>query len=253
MGSLEDSLWTALRMRRLEELTALLEQNRWLVHSVTSDGGTPLHGAALFGDAEAASILLANGALVDAKDKDGNTPLIVAVKQLHIPVLKVLLDNGADINAENIHGATPMRALMARMNGRDLLSRFSSPAGAERAAEQITEILNRHVEASFVRAAETATVKKVVFVELPEPESHWFFVRFLEHRSQNKSEIDPTLKGENVKIIGVADHDDLAIMMPQSAEAVRSCRSYLKEIAAEALCPPGGDLGLVAGLLLQIE
>jgi hypothetical protein len=149
MGDLVNSLWVALRGGRLEELNTLLKENRWLVHSVGNDGGTPLHGAAFFGDSAAVSILLANGALVDAKDGEGNTPLMRAVKALHIPVMEVLLDNGADFNAENTHGATPMRALLARMNGRDLVNRFSSPAGAERAAQQITQLLDRHGKASL--------------------------------------------------------------------------------------------------------
>ena len=51
--------------------------------------------------------------------------------------------------------------------------------------------------------------------------------------------------------MGVEDHDDLAIMMPQSEAAVVSCRSYLNTVAAEALCPPGGDPGVVAGLFLN--
>ncbi len=67
------------------------------VHSTTM--ASPLHDAALGGEADFVEILIANGADVDARDVNGFTPLHLAIQEGNIDVAKVLINNGADVNA----------------------------------------------------------------------------------------------------------------------------------------------------------
>ena len=69
------------------------------VHSRASDGDTPLHIAALWGDRHATRILLEAGADVNAKGDMSCTPLHFAVSNNHVQVAEVLLEHGADPEA----------------------------------------------------------------------------------------------------------------------------------------------------------
>ena len=71
-------------------------------------GGTPLHGAAGYGQTKIAELLLAKGAEVDSKDdKYGVTPLHYAAFRGHRETAKLLISRGADVNAKNEEGGTP--------------------------------------------------------------------------------------------------------------------------------------------------
>ena len=63
-----------------------------------SEGTTPLHLAAVWGDVSLAKKLLAHGANVNATDNSGQTPLSEAAYQDHLSVVKLLLAHGADVN-----------------------------------------------------------------------------------------------------------------------------------------------------------
>jgi ankyrin repeat protein len=61
-----------------------------------SFGDTPLHIVAIWGDVEAARVLIASGAEIDARGEDDFTPLHNAVEQGHTEVVELLLDAGAN-------------------------------------------------------------------------------------------------------------------------------------------------------------
>ena len=82
------------------------------VHSRSSEGDTPLHIAALWGDRHAARILLEAGADIDAKGDAGCTPLYFAVMGGHVEVAELLLQRGADPDAESELSSSP-RSLAA--------------------------------------------------------------------------------------------------------------------------------------------
>lgn len=90
----------------------LLAQDRGLVNSYSSDGWTPLHVAAFFGQKEIAEVLLANGADVHARSRNamGNTPLHAAVAARNGDVIPVLLAHGADVNARQLGGFVPLHS-----------------------------------------------------------------------------------------------------------------------------------------------
>jgi len=68
-------------------------------------GGTPLHGAAGYGQTKVAELLLANGAEVDSKDdKYEVTPLHYAALRGRKETAKLLISSGADVNAKNVEG-----------------------------------------------------------------------------------------------------------------------------------------------------
>jgi len=70
------------------------------------EGGlTPLHFAALKGDANRVAFLLMVGAQADARTPDGQTPMHLAMDP---DVVTVLYRHGADLNARTNTGETPL-------------------------------------------------------------------------------------------------------------------------------------------------
>ncbi|KAJ3098558.1 hypothetical protein HDU97_003941 [Phlyctochytrium planicorne] len=60
------------------------------------DGISPLHMAAIGGDVDVASILLAADASVDAQDAEQRTPIFLAVTYSNLDIVRLLLDYGAN-------------------------------------------------------------------------------------------------------------------------------------------------------------
>lgn len=93
------------------------------VHSKASDGDTPLHVAALWGDIHAAQMLLDAGAQVDAKGDMSCTPLCFAVMSGHVNLAEILLQYGADPDAQSELGFSP-RDLVARERNGEMKALF---------------------------------------------------------------------------------------------------------------------------------
>ena len=73
----------------------------------------PLGWAALYGQTEAARLLLKHGADVNIADGSGNTPLHSAAFIGAVDMAKLLLENGADIHAVNNEGSAPLESTKA--------------------------------------------------------------------------------------------------------------------------------------------
>ncbi len=71
-------------------------------------GNTPLHKASLFGNKDAAVLLLQRGADVDARNKAGGTPLHLASLSGSTKIVEALLKMHADVNIQTPGGATPL-------------------------------------------------------------------------------------------------------------------------------------------------
>ncbi len=81
------------------------------VTSVDVDRRTPLHHAALAGDAKLVEQLLEAGAALDARDRWGDTPLHSAARRFRAEVLTVLIEHGASLDARNARGRTALLLL----------------------------------------------------------------------------------------------------------------------------------------------
>jgi hypothetical protein len=95
----------------IARLNALLSADPSQVHSLSSDGWTPLHLAAAFGGPDAVAVLLSHGADVHAYSKTAmrNQPLHAALALSNsIEPIALLLQHGADVNAKQMGGYTPL-------------------------------------------------------------------------------------------------------------------------------------------------
>ena len=70
---------------------------------------TPLHVAAVRGDAAAINALLDAGADIQSRGEHGYSPMHEAVEQGHVEALILLLDRGASVCVMNDDGLTPIQ------------------------------------------------------------------------------------------------------------------------------------------------
>jgi ankyrin repeat protein len=80
-------------------------------------GRTPLHYAAVDGDAKLVSKLLLEGANPNAADDRGWVPLHCAAQAISGPVTALLLSAGANIEAKDVYGNTPLHRAVASSRG----------------------------------------------------------------------------------------------------------------------------------------
>lgn len=76
-------------------------------------GSTPLITASLFGNTEAAIILIDAGADINYQNNDGSTALHTAAFFCNTDIVMYLLDHGADINIRNKSGSTALESVQA--------------------------------------------------------------------------------------------------------------------------------------------
>ncbi len=93
----------------LAKTKAQIKANPDYVTSSNISGETPLHFAAMTGNALVADFLLANGADVNAKDNFGWTPLLEAANQGQKDMVLLLIARGADVNAADNNGETALK------------------------------------------------------------------------------------------------------------------------------------------------
>ena len=118
-------------------------------------GASALIVAALYGQTEAARVLVDNGASVNSRNNDGATALHVAAFFCHPETVALLLDQGADPGARNRFGQTPLETVAGEWNS-DLAGIYDMVAGLwkleldmERIRDtrpQVAEIIRRHAD-----------------------------------------------------------------------------------------------------------
>jgi hypothetical protein len=91
-------------------------------------GASPLIVAALYGQTEAARVLVRNGASVNSTNSDGATALHVAAFFCHPEMVAFLLEQGADVEARNRFGQTALETVAGEWNS-DLEGIYNMVAG----------------------------------------------------------------------------------------------------------------------------
>jgi uncharacterized protein len=106
-------VFDAAATRRTRGMEELIDAEPELARNWSTDGFTPLHYAAFFGQEDAARILLERGAEVEVVARNEGirvTPLHSAAAGSHSGIVKLLLEAGADPNAAQDGGFTPLHS-----------------------------------------------------------------------------------------------------------------------------------------------
>ena len=93
----ETLLHRAALHRRIEMVTFLLDHSQTGAQLEDSSGNTPLHCAALGGDAGIARALITAGADIEAPNHELDRPLHLAASVGNMEVMKVILEEGGDL------------------------------------------------------------------------------------------------------------------------------------------------------------
>jgi hypothetical protein len=107
-------IWTAAGTGNIPALTEHLAARTDLNAREPAGGNTPLMLSAMFGQTEAARLLIGKGAKVDVKNNDGSTALHIAAFFCQLETAGLLLDKGADVNAKNNAGQTPLDTVIGK-------------------------------------------------------------------------------------------------------------------------------------------
>jgi ankyrin repeat protein len=121
------ALYVALRGESLKAAQALWEAPGIQLDQRNAADETPLMMAALRGELEAATVLVAHGAAVN---KDGWTPLHYAATSGKVPIIQLLLAHGAVLEARSPNRTTPL--MMAAGYGSEEAVVALLAAGADR-------------------------------------------------------------------------------------------------------------------------
>jgi ankyrin repeat protein len=111
----KDDIHVEAAKGNLENLQALLQRNPGAVNLVDPmDNGTPLHWAAIYGQAEVCALLLDHGADITRVDERGHSPLFWAIAGNEPEVVELLLDHGADLTKRDNDGQTALEYALAK-------------------------------------------------------------------------------------------------------------------------------------------
>ncbi len=117
-----DSDWTHLHhvayyghYESLQILIATAQQWNINLRSKSSQGGTPLHLAAMQGHLQCVQLLLDNKADINAQNDNNDTPLHLAVYRGQLACVQILVQHQASLTIRNNNGETP--AMLAAEKG----------------------------------------------------------------------------------------------------------------------------------------
>lgn len=119
------------------EMVKLLVDKGSRVNAQTLEGKTPPHKACSWNNLEMVKFLIEQGADVNAPKADGHTPLHKAVKRVNLRVVKFLIENGGDVNAPTAEGTTPL-SLAQRSGNQELINLCANPQAGR--VEELQEV-----------------------------------------------------------------------------------------------------------------
>ena len=109
----DTDIWTASAQGNLQAVKQHAAAGTDLNAKEPTGGSTPLIVATVFGQTDAAKLLMEKGAKVNVKNKDKSTALHTAAFFGHTETVKLLLKKGAAINAQNVRRETPLDTVAA--------------------------------------------------------------------------------------------------------------------------------------------
>jgi cytohesin len=101
---------TSTEAEEVRRIEAMIKDSPDLINAKDNNGNTPLHTAAMKGEAVVVKFLLENGADVDARDINGQTPLYDASLNGHKSVVDLLIQSHANVGAASWRSDTPLHA-----------------------------------------------------------------------------------------------------------------------------------------------
>ena len=123
-------VFDALRKRDIQAVKALIEKSPSVLDSRDGDGMTPLHYAAIGGDAAFIHYLVDKGANLELRDSRAQTPLHMAAMNDRKEAAEALIKRGADLEKRDDYARTAF-ILCARERGQAATARILLDAGAE--------------------------------------------------------------------------------------------------------------------------
>ncbi|UCG48184.1 MAG: ankyrin repeat domain-containing protein, partial [Phycisphaerales bacterium] len=106
-------IWTAAAQGNVEAIKQHLAAGADVNAKEPAGGSTPLIVAAVYGQSEAARLLVEKGASINASNIEKTTALHGAAFFCHGEIVKLLLDKDAQVNAQNIRGETALDTVAA--------------------------------------------------------------------------------------------------------------------------------------------
>jgi len=108
-----DNLWTAAKNGDSQAIIRHLSAGEDPDAEDPNLGGTALHVSAVFGQVEAARLLIERGAAIDATNREGATALHLSAFLGQTEMVKLLLEKGAGTDARNQRSETPFDMVAA--------------------------------------------------------------------------------------------------------------------------------------------
>ena len=157
----EVDVFSAAALGDVARLQDWLKRDQSLLQARSSDGWTPLHLAAFFGQKQAVEYLREQGADIEARSANNmrNTALIAAAAGGRVDVVAALLASGAEVDARQTGDYTALHSAAAAGNeemARLLLNHGADPSAKSEQGETPTDMAREKGHHQMVRLLESA-------------------------------------------------------------------------------------------------
>jgi ankyrin repeat protein len=127
-------LFCAVAARHIDVARVLVRHGARVEMRTGADDSSPLHQAAVTGQAAMCELLIERGADIDSRDREENTPLHYASTVGHVRAVRTLVDEGADVNAQQDIGLTALHWACHKGHEKVVVMLLEAGANADMAA-----------------------------------------------------------------------------------------------------------------------